>query len=217
MRPRPRPNPKSGLTALELLLGMSMVVVTFVVAGTALRDGLATHEGARLQEVAASKARRGLERAREELAAAGLATLFPDPFSVLGTDWLVFNEVTGVSGGAPTWAPTQRLGFEYARDEIDNGVDDDGNGVVDDGLLVLTRDLGLAGEVEVVLCSSVRELLEGEEPNGEDDNGNGLIDEAGFCARIEGGVLVLRLSTELRNTKGEVAVATAETGIDLRN
>jgi hypothetical protein len=139
----------------------------------------------------------------------------PNPTSAFGTSNLQFRKAIGFTGTGPQWGQPLSLAFEYAPEELDDGLDNDGNGLVDDGVLVLTRDVG-GNEQRLVLCSGVRELLEGEEANGADDNGNGVINEAGFNVRRVDDVLHVRLSLE-EVLENNTIVRTLETAVRLRN
>ena len=110
-----------------------------------------------------------------------------------------------------------RLELRYEDDEVDDGIDNDGDGVVDEGVLVLIQDWMGPTEQEVVLCHGVREFLEGETPNMLDDNGNGLIDERGFSVDLDGENLTFRLSLERVDASGNTVIRTLESSVWLRN
>src|SRR5262249_41383601 len=98
-----------------------------------------------------------------------------------------------------------------------NGVDDDGDGLVDERNLVMTRNVGTANEVSIVLCHDVARWYPGEISNVADDNGNGVVDESGFNVQRTGDLLTIRLCIEQPTAGGQKISATAETGVVLRN
>jgi hypothetical protein len=118
--------------------------------------------------------------------------------------------------GSITWE-TRRLQHQYDPDDANDGLDNDGDGLIDEGRVVLIRDSGGADEQTVVLCSDVREYLEGESADGTDQNGNGLIDERGLCFELAAGRLTIRLTLEVLDAEGRHATRTVETTVHLRN
>jgi hypothetical protein len=181
----------------------------------AARGGLGAFRATQETSDAEARVRRALDRAVFELLSAGASELLPDPSGEFGTGDLQFRKAIGLNGTVPQWGPTISLAREYATEELDDDVDNDGNGLVDDGVLVLTRDVG-GDERRVILCRGVRELLEGEVADGDDDNGNGVRDEAGFNVHRVGQVLFVRLSVEEALESGTI-VRTLETSVRLRN
>jgi type II secretory pathway pseudopilin PulG len=212
---RPPFTARAGFTLVEALLAAALLVLLMSSAVLAARGGLGAFRATQETTDAEARVRRALDRAVFELMSAGASELLPDPSGNFGTSNLQFRKAVGLNGTTPLWGPSQSLAFEYAPDEVNDGVDNDGNGLIDDGLLVLTRDVG-GDDQRIVLCSGVREFLEGEVPDGDDDNGNGVSDEAGFNVHRVGDVLFVRLSVEEALENGTI-VRTLETSVRLRN
>lgn len=168
---------------------------------------------ARLDE----RSRQALERMATELGTTGLQALFPDPASEFGTDDLTFAQVEGFTDDASDWGAPLRLAFEYEPGELDDDIDNDGNGLIDEGMIVLTRNVGAANELRLVLCKRVREMMVGELVNGADDNGNGVRDERGFNLQRVGGLLLIRLCVEDRSPTGATSNRSVQTNVRLRN
>lgn len=206
-----------GTTAIELVLSTAILVLILGFAGLLGSTG----QGAYLESNAKTgqelRARRALDRVTSELATAGQSTLFPTPGGFFGTDEVTFQQAVGAAGTTAQWGPLTRIRLEYEPGETDDGTDENGDGLVDEGRLVLTRNLGAAGEQSIVMCSGVSELLEGETPAVGDDNGNGLVDEPGFCLSLEDDVLTIRLTLMLTRREGAPRLCTLETALKLRN
>jgi len=206
---------RAGFTLIEAAVAAALFVLLMSSAVLAARGGMGAFRATQETSDAEARVRRALDRTVFELLSAGASELLPDPSGDFGASDLQFRKAVGLNGTVPQWGPIQSLAFEYAPGELDDDLDNDGNGLVDDGLLVLTRDVG--GDVHrVVLCSGVRELLEGEVADGDDDNGNVVRDEAGFNVHRVGDVLFVRLSVEESLENGTI-VRTLETSVRLRN
>jgi prepilin-type N-terminal cleavage/methylation domain-containing protein len=218
MRPRTTRSPfgRSGFSLVEVLVASA--IFSLVLAGTTLvvmtSSSTATDSSARNR--VRDLARRAADRVADELVNAGAATLFPDP-EPDGTDNVVFATVTGVAAGVVGWSNPTRIAFEYDPGEVDDGVDNDGDGLVDEGRIVLTRNDGMAGQLRIVLCRDVRELLEGEDPNLADDNGNGLDDESGFWVQRAGELVIVRVTVEKAGPEGVLITGTSEASIRVLN
>jgi type II secretory pathway pseudopilin PulG len=206
---------RAGFSLTEALIAAALMVLLMSSAVLAARGGMGAFRATQDASDAETRVRRALDRVAFELLSAGASELLPNPDGDFGTSNLQFRKAVGLAGTAPLWGQPMSIAFEYARGEVDDGDDDDGNGLVDDGVLVLTRDVG-GDERRIVLCSGVAELLEGEVANGGDDNGNGVNDEAGFNVHRVGDVLWIRLSVEEPIETGTL-VRTLETSVRLRN
>jgi prepilin-type N-terminal cleavage/methylation domain-containing protein len=213
---------RAGFTLVEVVLAATLFAVLFSSAILAARGGAGAFRATQGQSDVEVRARRALDRVVLELMSTGGSTLLATPLSDSGapeSDFgafdFQFRQAIGVNGTAPLWGPTVSLAHEYAPEEADDGVDNDGNGLIDDGVLALTRDVGGTPH-RVILCRGVRELLDGESADGDDDNGNGVIDEGGFNVHRVGDVLFVRLSLE-EPVEGGTLVRTLETALRLRN
>lgn len=223
MRPR-RKNASltAAFTAIELLIALVLLTTVMGVVIQSTERGFALFRESSIRGDTQLRASRALRRITGELLSAGAGTLNPDlePPAVgpyMGSSSLRFANAEAWAGGVTAWSSTTRLFWQIAPDELDNGVDDNGNGVADEGVLVLVRDEGLPSELSVVLASDVREYLEGELPNGLDDNGNGLTDEGGLSFSLDQRSLVVRLSLEVPDGRGGSLIRTLQSSVSLRN
>ncbi len=208
---------RRGFTLIEVLISVTLTVVLATAVALAASRGYGAYHTTQRNNAVESNVRQALDRAARELLSSGLAVIAPSNIDDdFGTSDLVFQQATGQVNGAITWGNPVRLVLEYESDELDNGLDDNGDGRVDEGVLVFVRDDGLASETRAVLCHGVREFLEGETDDDADENGNGIIDEGGFNLHRSGDVLTLRLTLEETDESTSV-IRTLETSIRLRN
>ena len=84
-------------------------------------------------------------------------------------------------------------------------------------MVVLTRNVGGAGQISTVICNGVAELLDGEFDNLADDNGNDMDDESGFCLQTIGDLLIVRLTLLEVDGHGKTLSRTVENSIRMRN
>ncbi len=207
-----------GFTLLELVVATALLSLVLGAMGLVqMRTRDASRVGMAREQVE-SLCRRTLDRIAEELQGVGHSLLFPDPSTNLGTGTITYQHPTGVSNtGVVSWDTPSRLALQLDPEEIDNGIDDDGDGLIDERRLVLTRNVGSPNAVTTVLCSGIPELAEGESANMIDDNGNGIVDEAGFNVRKVGDLLTVRLTVQSPSGDGHVISCALETSIVLRN
>jgi prepilin-type N-terminal cleavage/methylation domain-containing protein len=209
---------RRGVTLLESLIALVVVSTVFLAVSRALDGGVRVYRAGAAAISVESKARRAVERVAEVVASSSPETFDVVPIPTQSLRELSFRTSVGFAGGAVQWGDPWRVGFEYAAGELDDGIDNDGNGVADDGVLVLTRDAGLATASRLVLAGGVREDGVGEiGANGLDDDGDGVVDEGGFSIDLEGDVLTIRLALEGRDPEGRPISRTAETSVRLRN
>ncbi len=208
-----------GFTLLETVLSVTLLAVFFGSVAVVRAHSNGAYSSARATAELQSRAERATSRVAEQLVSTSLGVLVPDPTSEFGVQDLRFRQAEGFAG-AVTWSNQLELAFEYEAEELDDGLDNNGNGLEDAGLLVLTRDIGGPDERRVVLCHGVAELAEGETNNGLDDNGNGLKDERGFCVHRDGDVLTIGLTVETMDKSsphGELTQRSMTTAVRLRN
>lgn len=219
MNPRPK---QAAFSAIELLIALVLLTTVMGVVLQSTERGFSLFRESSIRGDTQLRASRTMRRVTGELLAAGADTLAPDlePPAVgpyLGSASLRFARAEAWAAGVTAWSSTTRIFWQIAPDELDNGVDDNGNGIADEGIIVLVRNEGLPDEVSVVLASDVREYLEGELPNGLDDNGNGLTDEGGLSFSLTERSLVVRISLEVPDGRGGSLIRTLQSSVSLRN
>jgi prepilin-type N-terminal cleavage/methylation domain-containing protein len=211
----PRPG-RSGFTLLELVISVALIAMVLGSSLAMTLRGRDAYVSTALQAVADGKARQALQRMAKELENADADNLLADP-GIVGGSAIEFTPVVDVVGGVPILGNPIRIQRNPSATDPDDGVDNDGNGIVDEGVIVLIRDIGTADQTTAVLCSGVRELLEGEVADGDDDNGNGLVDESGLSLRRAGQLVTIRISIEQAGSGGTTTIGTLETSVTLRN
>lgn len=215
---RPRSsNRRGGFTLLEVLISSILAIAVLGAAAVVSSTTASAYRNTSLRTDLGNRARRALDRVALELASSSETVVIPATETPGWTDDMQFCQALGVTGDVIDWSPLLQFAFEYELGEIDDGLDNDGDGLVDEGNLVMRRDVGLATETTVILCSGVTELLQGELPALGDENGNGLDDEKGFCLERDGDVVTIRLTLARRDPRGAMATQTVETSVRLRN
>ncbi len=200
-RRQARKRPTGGYTLLEMSI---VLIVLASVVGAMVTIGLSSDRTYQTGTTAAhleAQTEIAVERIVADLRIARLSSLTPDPAPGSGVSSIEYVQPVGITNGVVQYGSLRRLAFEYAPGEINDGRDNNGNGLVDEGRVVLTEDVGGAGERRHVITPWVRQLAAGEVADGRDDNGNGLVDEPGF--------LVERL--------GRRRTRTAQTSVRMRN
>lgn len=207
---------RAGVTLVEVLIVATLLSVVF---GAVLTTGDSMSRAFRTGDAISNletRARRSVDRVCERLLLANRSTAAPQLAAPLHASWIELQRSTGFDGGATTWGNTERVAYQPSPLDPDDGVDNDGDGVVDEGHLVWVRDVGLPGERTSVICTDVREYLEGETFDGLDENGNGLGDENGFCITFDGERATVRLTLERMGPNGLLVTRTFERTIVLR-
>jgi len=210
-------SPRAGFTMVEAMITLAILGMVGSMAILTITDGNSSFGTTNSSADLEARVRRGLDRVAAEILTAGDGQLNPDPTGNFGSSDMLFRQAVGLTGTSIDWSNQHRLAFEYDTNEIDDGVDNDGDGLVDEGNLVLTRNDGLANEMRVTLVRGVAEFFEGELSNGLDDNGNGVIDEAGFNIHRAGDVLNIRLTVQNSLGQNVVLTRTLQTSTRLRN
>jgi len=208
----------AGFTLVEATIATTILGLILGAIGlTALRGKENFRQGMTVAMLDA-RAERLLDRIADEVRYAGRDSLPVLPLPPAGSATIEFRACAGYDGGATLW--TTRTSIARVADPRDpeDGIDNDGDGVVDEGQVVLTRNLGDADEIGVVIGGGVRRLLQGEDANVLDDNGNGLTDERGLSFVLDGtSSLTIRLSLEALDPSGLPMVRTVQTTVSMRN
>jgi prepilin-type N-terminal cleavage/methylation domain-containing protein len=208
---------RAGFSLIELLVSVTLLAVVLASAGLVSGTSRQLYTQSAKASALETRARQSLDRVVDELSAAALVTITPDPVGANWTDTLDFQQVTGVVGGAVALTPLRRMSLELEGGEGDDGLDNDGDGLVDECQLVLIRSPGAPDELRTVLARRVRRLAEGEVANVADDNGNGLDDESGFCLQRQGDVMRVFLTLEDFDGNGGRLTRSVSTSFRIRN
>lgn len=196
---RPAIRRRGGFTLLEATIAITLLGIVggaITLASKSSSDAMRTGSFLAEFDVQGAAAIKRIAESLSEATRDDVLPAAPAAVAPLSTTQLDFqtSEFVAPAVVLSDWA---RVGFEYEGEELDDGLDNNGNGLVDEGIVVLTEDRGLATERRVVLCRSVSEFLEGEEgDNGLDDNGNGLRDEGGLSFDFEGDRVTIRLTLQ---------------------
>lgn len=206
---------RAGFTLVEMLVSMTVLAVVVGSVLFSLNRASGVYGEAQSRDLLNAKAHRALEFVARQFMDAGRGELVPlDPDCDSN---LTYRRADGYDGAATTFGPVNRFAFQLDDQELDDGIDNNGNGLVDEGVILWVEDDGGADERSVVRVRGVSRLTEGELPNGLDDNGNGVADEAGFHFEIEGDVLTIRLTMERLDSTGRLLTKTVETSVNVRN
>jgi len=210
---------RAGMTLIDLAIASSLLAVILTAVGTA---SLRVQQASAALERQADLSRRtvrALQRIADELHDVGIHTLDPDPTTQFGADSIEYQQPLGITTlGTVVWDAPARLAFVLDPAETENDLDDDADGLVDEGRVEMTRDVGTADEVTVVLCRNVAGLFAGEiADNALDDDGNTIVDEPGFAVRRVGDLIKIVLTLEARGSSDETLRWTASTSVVLHN
>lgn len=207
---------RSGFTLVEVMVSGAVMALLLFAVGLTTLDGNKAYRTGMAQDQATVKAQRALDLIADTISMAGSGAIAPTTTSP-ATSSITFRTPTGYTAGAVTWNAQTRIDFQYTAQDPNDGVDNDRDGFVDDGMVVLTRDIGLATQKSVVLARNVREYLEGETSAPGDNNANGLSDERGLCFQLSGDQLTIWLTIVGRDDNGRDVVRTLSTIVKVRN
>ncbi len=209
---------RAGFTLVETMIATTVLAIVLGAVGLTVLHGKENFRQGVSVAVLEARAQRILDRIVEELRYAGRNSLPIVPDLPSGSSSIEFRVCEGYDGAATIWSNRMSLARVPDPRDPEDGIDNDNDGVVDEGQIILTRNLGEFDELDVVIGSGVRRLLEGEVANVADDNGNGLTDEPGLSFLFEGtSSLTIRLSLEAVDPRGQPLVRTVQTSVNLRN
>lgn len=211
-----RGGPRRGLTLLEIVMAVGLLTVflgSTLLLGRSILGAFRTETSQARYDEALHGA---LDRMAQRLRTVDGQALLPG--GAIPSDWVEFQRANDHDGVNVVWGALERLTFEYDPDELDDGLDNDGDGLVDEGRAVWIRDPGGAGERRVVLAWPVPEVSLGEIPgNGIDDDGNGLVDEDGLAFEITGNRMRIVLTIHWLGEDGQLQEIQDERVVVMRN
>jgi len=206
-----------GFTLIESLISVALLGVLFLaVLQTSSRASDAFDEGGVEHELW-TRTQRALERIATEVEFGDAGLLAGAVTSDLGASEVTFRVPLDFVAGAVQWSDFLRITTELEPEELDDGLDNDGDGFVDERQVVRISAPGTPEEQRLVLVRGVSELQDGELDNDADDNGNGLRDEPGLAFSAVGNLLTIRLTCRSHDEGGRVLTKTAATALRLWN
>lgn len=208
---------RAGFTLVEITISAAVLGLVMLSVGLVTSAGNRAYHAGMSRDRLGSQAQRALQRIVSELEMAGAGTLTPVPIAPVASSTLTFRAPQSWTSGVVGWGSTTTIAFQYTAAEPNDGVDDDGDGFADEGIVVLTRDVGLASETSSVLASNVAEFAIGEAPNALDDDADGLVDERGLAFVLNGERLTVSLTLVARDPNGSPFTHTVSTSINVRN
>lgn len=215
---RSRSRSRRGLTLLESVIGLAVLAMLFSSALTLGVSGRRAFQQDLGSSTLEARSRHALERIAAQLTPVVRTTMTPNAQGQLGTSTLSFRVCEGAIGGVVQTSTMTQIRWQQDPADANDGADNDGDGAIDEGEIVLVRDLGGAGQTQVVLANGVAEYLEGEVPNLADDNGNGLRDERGLSFSADAdGTLTIRITLTGVGQDNRQVLRTVETAVHLRN
>ncbi len=209
---------RAGLSLVELMIG---VVILSLLLGT-MAVVVSSGQGAYAQDLVNSHvdalARRTVDHLVGELIVADRSSVVLTPGAPFGASAVSYQRGQGWGGGLVI-SPTSSLQLVLMPNEIDDGIDNDGNGLIDECRIIFTPDVVGAPGLSVSRVNYVRELLEGELPNGLDDNGNGVADEGGLFMTFDAatGIFTAQLTLERVGSDGRLVTRTLDSAVRVRN
>jgi Tfp pilus assembly protein PilV len=208
---------RRGFTLIETLLAATGAVVLMGLVSLTIQRANGLFQEASTGADADAAVQRALERIARELMQADRGSLTFTPNPITGADTLTYQRTIGAPGGFAL-GPLQRLRWERAAAELDDGLDNDGDGLIDEGRVTLNTDLA-APAPDVALVEGVTERLEGEFADAADNNGNGLIDESGLVMTFDAGTstVTVRLTVARVAANGRLVERSATTTVRIRN
>jgi prepilin-type N-terminal cleavage/methylation domain-containing protein len=203
---------RAGFTLVESMIAVALLGILFLaVAQTSSRASDAFDEGS-AEHALSTATHRCAERIARAIEFSNASIFAGLPAGTLAFDSVEFMTPASFEGGAVLWEPRE-ITTELEGEELDDGLDNDGDGLVDERRVVLLEAAGTPEERRVVLASGVSELFEGELANNADDNGNGLNDEPGLAFSADGDVVFVRLCCQRRDEGGRLLTKTAVTAV----
>jgi hypothetical protein len=194
------------------LLGAVIGSILAVMRTSTRAIGVGTTD-ARLESLASQT----LDQIASRLRSSQRATMTPTLSAPFSSSQITFQPSVGILNGVTVWGPVERIAFEYAPSDPNDGVDNDGDGFVDQGRVVWVQDVGGANERSVVWADGVSEYLHGETLDTTDENGNGLVDEHGLCFDFDGTSVMVRLTLQARDASGVTLTRTVQERVFFRN
>lgn len=208
---------RAGFSLLEVLIAMTIMGTTLFSIALAMDKASGSFDEGQVDRDLDSKIHRTLDFVTNELVDSGTGTFQESLLAPTGSDTLSFRRSQGFAGGAMQWGPFLRLTLELEQNELDDGVDNNGNGLVDERVAVWLENPGQANERRRVLTRWVAELAEGETFDNTDENGNGLVDEPGLSFELGDGVLDVRLTLQRIGHEGRMVTRSGEVSLRVRN
>ncbi|MFT4709714.1 MAG: prepilin-type N-terminal cleavage/methylation domain-containing protein [Bacteroidia bacterium] len=213
-----KPKGTAGYTMLEIMVSMTVLSVLMSFIFLAQSSGQKVANRATHEDETQVRLTRTVERVASELRSIIDDSTWEDLTGMTTvSEVLTFQSVASLENGVLIPSQVTRIAFVPEEGEGRDDVDNDGDGLVDEGIVTLVRNPTGADEISVTLCRNVREYFEGETLDFEDENGNGLVDEAGFHFERIGDQLLIRLTIEDVNLRGDVVTQSAESLIRIRN
>ena len=214
-------NQKSGWSLVEVIISAALFATLLAGATRGLNQAFQLYRTTNRQLDIDARLDRTVDRLRQELALANLLSVTPVLLSPVGgpttwSDTLTFTQVAGWDEGALVPTGPRMFWTRLEGQELDDGLDQDGDGLIDELELVLTLDVG-ADQRNLVIARDILEWMPGETSDGLDENGNGLVDEPGLSFTLVDGVIDVRLALGIQLPNGSTSVRTRNFSVALSN
>lgn len=190
---------RAGFTAIEIVIGMTLVALVLVNVSTIVRSSSSVYESGSMSSVLEEQAEQVMERIAYTVMSARREDI-DAPSSPNAVSALEFPLPLGLEDGVQVWSDDQRIEL-----------------VIETGQIVNTKTTTHGAARRIVWANHVPDLLEGEVVNEKDDNGNELNDERGLAFDLEEGQVAIKLTLRRADTKQAVYTRTLETRVTCRN
>ncbi len=151
---------REGFTLLEVLIVAGLLTLTLGSAMEVWFHSQAAFADSVRQNVVGDTGRRLLTRLGAELLETEPTVLLP--LSIVDSNFVQFQKVTGYDAGGKVLGPVITLGFQLETGETANGADDNGDGRADEGYVTYTEQ----GDPTIRIGGNVVGLRFNGLPNG---------------------------------------------------
>ncbi len=140
--PRSKHAARAGFSLVEAVLAISLFAMVLGTIGFVAISGSQAYRSSTVDSNLVQQGRRALGEVTDLLLTSRAASLEAYPEGPLWQDSIEVGRYASMAtDGTVTWETVQ-IRFAYEQNEVDDGVDNNGNGLVDEGVLEVVTDCG---------------------------------------------------------------------------